>query len=144
MDTIQIKFTVYNESNHSDLGLECWFDNILFQDIFVQPGNTIISYAFTEDEDQHSLRFVLKNKTQEHTKLDQKGNIIKDSIISIKDLYFDEIKMDQMLVDHGSYTHDFNGTGDTVHEKFYGHLGCNGSVELKFNTPFYMWLLENM
>jgi len=144
MDTIQIRFIVDNQSDSDNLGLECWFDDSMFQDICVQPGKTIVTHEFTEDDSQHSLRFVLKNKTEEHTKLDEKGNIIKDAIISIQDVHFDEIEMNQILIDHCVYTHNFNNTKDTVHEKFYGQLGCNGTVEFKFNSPFYMWLLENM
>jgi len=42
------------------------------------------------------------------------------------------------------YQHDFNGTGNPTIDKFYGEMGCNGTVSLKFTTPIYLWLLENM
>jgi hypothetical protein len=42
------------------------------------------------------------------------------------------------------YQHDFNGTGKLTTQNFYGELGCNGTVSLKFSTPIYIWLLENM
>jgi hypothetical protein len=42
------------------------------------------------------------------------------------------------------YEHDYNGTGTLTQEKFYGQMGCNGTVSLAFCTPIYMWLLEHM
>jgi len=87
---------------------------------------------------------VLKNKTAEHTQVDDHGNIITDARLLITDLAFDEIKLGHMLVEQAVYTHNFNGTGATIQDKFYGELGCNGTVSLKFSTPMYLWLLEHM
>jgi len=49
-----------------------------------------------------------------------------------------------MFTELATYTHDFNGTKELTQEKFYGVMGCNGTVSLKFATPIYLWLLENM
>ena len=49
-----------------------------------------------------------------------------------------------MFVEQAVYTHDFNGTSKATENKFYGELGCNGTVSLKFSTPMYLWLLEHM
>jgi hypothetical protein len=61
----------------------------------------------------------------------------------ITDLSFDEILLAQIFVDKATYTHNFNGTGEETQEKFYGELGCNGTISLKFTTPIYLWILEN-
>ena len=42
------------------------------------------------------------------------------------------------------YRHDYNGTTDPFDDEFYGEMGCNGTVSLKFTTPIYLWLLENL
>jgi len=49
-----------------------------------------------------------------------------------------------VFLDRAVYVHDFNGTGKFVNKQFFGEMGCNGTVELKFSSPFYLWLLENM
>ena len=103
-----------------------------------------LEWQVIEDEDDHELRFVMKNKTIDHTQIDEHGTIIQDTRITIQNLCFDEIALGQVFVDHAEYTHDFNGTKDSVTEKFYGEMGCNGTVSLKFTTPIYIWLLENM
>ena len=69
---------------------------------------------------------------------------MSDATLTIKDLAFDEIKLNYMLTELAVYTHDFNGTQDTTQDKFYGEMGCNGTVSLKFATPIYLWLLEHM
>jgi len=103
-----------------------------------------LTHDMIEDERDHELRFVMSNKRPDHTTIDEAGNIVGDSRIIIRNLAFDQIPLGQILVEKATYTHDFNGTGTSTTESFYGEMGCNGTVSLKFNTPIYLWLLENM
>jgi hypothetical protein len=103
-----------------------------------------ISMEIPDDDSEHELRFILKNKTAEHTQVDEAGNIISDSTLAITDLAFDEIKLGYIATALTVYTHDFNGTAEESQHKFYSEMGCNGTVNLKFTTPLYLWLLENM
>lgn len=143
------KFTITADvsTNSSDnpLGLEVWVDDKLLQNIDSVIGSTVISVEVEDADDvEHNLKFVLKNKTQDHTTVNEAGNILKDSVIEIKNLKFDEIELGHMFFKQAVYNHDFNGNGPATQEKFYGTMGCNGSVSLKFTTPMYLWLLENM
>ena len=97
-----------------------------------------------EDEADHELRFVMKNKTVAHTQIDLSGNIVTDARLTISDVAFDEIKLGQMFIDQTQYTHDFNGSQPEITDRFYGEMGCNGTVSLQFTTPIYLWLLEHM
>ena len=144
MEKLVFSCTVENNSDFEDLALEFWLDDDKFFDSNVKKRDTSISYELDEDEADHSLKIILKNKTIDHTNVDETGAILFDTLISIKDISFDEINIDQLFFEHAVYTHNYNGSGDNVEEKFYGDLGCNGTVELKFSTPFYMWLLEHM
>ena len=129
----------------AELGFEAWIDQRKFLDMdHVKETEKITVELDDQDDAEHELRLVLKNKTTENTQVDEQGNIIADARLLITDLAFDEIKLGHMLVEQAVYTHDFNGTGDTIQEKFYGELGCNGTVSLKFATPIYLWLLEHM
>jgi hypothetical protein len=47
-------------------------------------------------------------------------------------------------IDQLVYEHNANGTGPLVQDKFYGEMGCNGTVTLEFSSPTYLWLLEQM
>jgi hypothetical protein len=144
-DTFSITATVTTNSADNPLGLEVWVDDKLLQNIESVTAPTTISVEVEDADDvEHELKFVLKNKTQEHTTVDEAGNIVKDSVIEIKDIKFDEIELGHMFFEQAAYTHDFNGSGPATEEKFYGTMGCNGSVSLKFTAPMYLWLLENM
>jgi hypothetical protein len=87
---------------------------------------------------------LLKNKQPEHTQLSGLGEILQDSCLIISNLKFDGIELGQIVNDLSVYQHDFNGTQALTTDKFFGTMGCNGTVELKFSTPIYIWLLEHM
>jgi hypothetical protein len=62
----------------------------------------------------------------------------------VSNIQFDGIDCQYLTTTLAQYQHDFNGTGNPTIDKFYGEMGCNGTVSLKFTTPIYLWLLENM
>jgi hypothetical protein len=142
-DTVKISCAVGTNNPTAELGLEVWLDK---QKLF--DTNHVIDqqleWQIIEDETDHELRFVMKNKTMDHTHIDETGKILKDTLVTIKNLCFEEIELGQIFIDHATYTHDLNGTSATTIEKFYGEMGCNGTVSLKFSTPIHIWLLENM
>lgn len=104
-----------------------------------------LSFAVNDDEErEHRLCWVLSGKTDQHTAVDSNGNIVSDSMIRIENLRMDEIEISSLIDRFCVYQHNLNGHGDAVEEKFYGNMGCNGTTTLKFTSPLYLWLLENM
>lgn len=126
------------------MGFEAWIDNELAFATDHVTGEHTLSLPVADDESAHSLRFVLKNKMPTHTVLDADGNIVSDACLTVQDVAFDSIMLRQVFFDEATYSHDFNGTGATTVDRFYGIMGCNGTVELRFTTPIYLWLLEHM
>ena len=126
------------------LGTEVWIDDICVVNVEHVDRIVHFSHVIEEDNAEHELRIVMKHKTPDHTELDNAGNIIRDAMLSISDIKFDEIALGQVLLNKAVYTHDFNGSQPPVDDKFFGDLGCNGTVSLKFTAPTYLWLLENM
>lgn len=126
------------------LGLEVWIDDLLIYNIEHLDESVDINHEISDDDADHELKFLLKNKTSEHTKVDEAGNITQDAVLTISDLQFDDIALQQLFYDHAIYVHDFNGSQPEIQDKFYGHFGCNGTVSLKFSTPVYLWLLDNL
>jgi hypothetical protein len=98
----------------------------------------------SDDDGEHELRIVMKHKTADHTEVNETGEIVRDVMLIISDVKFDEIELGQVFVEKTTYVHDFNGSQPLVEDKFFGDMGCNGTVSLKFSTPSYLWLLENM
>jgi hypothetical protein len=145
METAQISFELSTSDAAVPLAFEAWInDQCIFKTDHVTE-TVQVSYDLPEEDDaQHSLRLVMSGKTHEHTRVDEQGNITQDARLSIANVQFDEIELGQVFLDKTVYVHDFNGTGKFVNEQFFGEMGCNGTVELKFSSPIYLWLLENM
>jgi len=144
MDTIKISLDVVNRSQHHNLGIELWIDKQKFFDNSISPGKHHIVHDFQAADGEHVLRAVLKNKTTEHTRVDQSGNIIEDALIHLGNIMLDEIDVTQLVYQLSQYVHDGNGSKTIAVYPFYGDMGCNGRVQLSFQSPVYLWLLENM
>ena len=79
------------------LGLEVWIDNTeIFSCDHVQQAQTI-TFDLSDDDGEHELRFVLKNKTGEHTQIDQTGTIVKDAVLIVNNFKFDETDLGQLF-----------------------------------------------
>ena len=126
------------------LGFELWLDDQQLVDLECVNKTLNFSHEFEDTDGEHILRFIMKNKKPEHTLISDSGEILKDALLKIHNLSFDEINLGQIFIDQAVYTHDFNGTQVEIQDKFYNSMGCNGTVILKFSTPIYLWLLEHM
>jgi hypothetical protein len=144
MENTKITFSVTNTNPAAKLGFETWLDDQLIVDINHVQTITEILIPVVDSEAEHVLKLVLKNKLSEHTVVNSSGDIESDSVLEICNLSFDEIALGQLVNEKTLYTHDFNGTATKSQHQFFGVMGCNGTVELKFTTPIYIWLLENM
>jgi len=144
MDTIRISLDVSNRSQHHNLGIELWIDQEKFFDSTISPGTHHIVHDFSAQDGEHILRAVLKNKTAEHTRVNEQGDIIEDALIRIDNISFDGIDIAQLVYQLSQYVHDGNGSETIAVHPFYGDMGCNGRVQLSFQSPVYLWLLENM
>lgn len=143
MSNISIGCMVDTTSPQAELILTIILDDqTVFEQTITEPVK--FYHTLSDAEAEHELKFVLKNKRPEHTKIDSEGNIVEDACIVINNIEFDALELGQIVPTLARYTHDFNGTGAETQDKFYSHMGCNGTVSLKFTTPVYLWLLENM
>ena len=143
--TARFSFAITPSDSAAALGLEVWLDSDKIFDQEHVSESEMFRHDFIDWRDsEHELRFVLKNKLCKHTQLDADKNIIKDATISITDILFEDIDVTQIVNDLAEYQHNFNGHGPATTDRFHGEMGCNGTVTLKFATPIYIWLLENL
>lgn len=144
MDKSYITFDAHSTFTNKALGLEVLLDNVMVYSNDSVTAAETIKVELPEDEAEHSLKIVLKNKTSDHTVLDPLGAIVQDNNLLIENINFDGIVIGHKILQLATYTHDCNGSDELKEHKFYGEMGCNGTVELKFSTPIYVWLLEHM
>ena len=128
----------------ANLGMEIWLDQEQIFNVDHVKGIIEFTHKFNETDAEHELQFRMKNKTIEHTRVDEGNNIVHDASLTIADVAFEEIDLGYMFIEQAVYTHDFNGTQPEIKDQFFGEMGCNGIVSLRFTTPIYLWLLENM
>jgi len=128
-----------------DLRLTVQLDDVIIYDACPVAEPTAIEYEFDDSEEHdHVLSFEMQGKLLEHTKVDESGKILQDRCVIITDLAFDDIQLGHMVTEVAAYHHDTNGSTSAMTDSFYGTMGCNGRVEMRFTTPIYLWLLENM
>lgn len=125
--SISISFVLDTTNAAVPLGFEAWIDQTKFFDSDHVQGPQTVTMQIADNDEQHLLRLIMKNKLPEHTQVDTDGNIIADARLIITDLSFDDIQLGYLFSEKSEYHHDRNGTAqETVLEKFYGEMGCNG------------------
>jgi hypothetical protein len=145
MNSLPIEFDISTTDAAAKLGVEVWLD----ETCVYQTDHVTETYHFRHDinddeEITRRLKIVMTGKMPDHTQLDHDGNIVKDAMLGIHNITMDEINIDLIFYKIATYQHDFNGTGVKGSHKFFQHMGCNGTIEFKFATPGYLWLLENI
>jgi hypothetical protein len=144
MDSVKFSCVISPSNTAVPLGCEVWIDDtcVFDQNHVAEP--VVVSHEFSDDNSEHVLRITLKNKLPEHTRIDEAGDILSDAMLTVSNISFDEIDCTQIVQDLAIYCHNFNGTGADIQDQFFGDMGCNGSIKLKFATPVYLWLLESI
>ena len=144
METIDIQFDFTTNDVHSGLSLEISFNNKLLQTIDATELTQKIQLSIECDTGDQLLDFTLKNKTPQHTILNDQGEIVKDSSIGIENFVIDYVELEHTFYEQCRYNHDFNGSQKPIDDDFFGTMGCNGTVSLKFTSPVYRWLVDTM
>ena len=115
---------------------------------------TVIEFEkeFTEGE-KYNLVISRSGKDTKQTVVNAEGGIEKDQLLHIKSIEIDEIDIGS-LVYEGVYTPEYPepwysqqiSAGNTPEKSFKNvtTIGHNGTWTLAFESPFYMWLLENL
>jgi hypothetical protein len=143
-DTVTISGTIVPSTPAAAIGAEVWINNTCVINCEHVDRAITFEHPLDDSDGEHELRVVMKHKQAAHTQLDQDGQIVQDAVLTLSDVAFDDIQLGQLLSDLSVYSHDFNGSQSTGTHRFYGDMGCNGTMSLKFTTPVYLWLLEKM
>jgi hypothetical protein len=129
----------------SHIGLQIRLDGKVIFDSHDALDQHLIEHEFADSTDAvHVLEIEMMGKLPGDTEIDSQGQILSDRAIIIQNLSFDEIALGQLVTDLATYTHNFNGSQDTIEDQFFGSMGCNGIVKIEFSSPVYLWMLENM
>lgn len=139
------KLTFWAQATAPGLSILCQLDKreIFCGDITETPQE--IQCEFADDPGSHEFTIEMMGKREQHTTLNEAGQIVRDTVIEIRDFALDGILLKDVLSKHALYTHNQNDHfPESITQPFYGIMGCNGVVTFRFTTPTYLWLLENM
>ena len=117
-----------------------------------KPDVIEFEHEFTEGE-KYELIFRRTGKDKGQSVINDKGDILKDQLLHIKSIEIDEIDIGA-LVYEGVYTPQYpepwatqqRKAGTELKESFKNVtvMGHDGTWRFKFESPFYVWLLENL
>jgi hypothetical protein len=106
------------------------------------------------NEGECDLIISLLNKEDYDTIQDEQGNIVSDMLLNIESVEIDEIDLGTLLWTLSKYRPIYSQSYIEVNKKLGKNLpnyldncvnlGWKGDWILKFTSPFYIWLLENI
>jgi len=114
---------------------------------------TVIEFEHELTEGEKYRLVIKRSGKHKNQTVVENGEIIKDQLLNIKSIEIDEIDIGA-LVYEAVYTPEYpepwatqqRQAGKTLSESFKNvtTIGHNGRWMLSFESPFYMWLLENL
>lgn len=117
-------------------------DDLIFDDKITQ--STDVKWSGSLPEGKHKLTVELLDKNKYQTIIEN-DKIIKDQILNIDAVSFDEIDIGYLKYSLSKYYPDqiqHKGAPLLVNECV--NLGWNGKWDIEFSIPIYIWLLENI
>jgi|TARA_R110002094_G_scaffold202978_1_gene174201 hypothetical protein len=144
VETFDISFDLTSSDYDCGLGFEVFYNNKQILNIDHCRSSTILAFTLDAEEGDQELKFIMKNKTMDHTTVDENGQIVKDAYLNISNFTINSVELGHTFLEQCKYHHDFNGSQDPVVDKFYGDMGCNGTLIFSFQSPIYLWLVMNM
>jgi hypothetical protein len=140
---MQLNLEFSASSDCTDIFIKIYLDNnIIFESTAQQQSQQVLC-NIDESPADHELRLVMSGKNQNHTVVDNAGEIISDIYFKIDQLEFEDLDMQEVFcLGKECYTHSFNSDQPEFLDEFYGVMGCNGTVKINFTTPIYLWLAD--
>ena len=150
MEIIDISFDLTSNDYDCGLGFEIFYNNKQILNIDHVASDTPVAFTLSAEEGDQELKFIMKNKTMDHTTVDENGQIVKDACLNISNFTINSaeltvpMKLGYTFLEQCKYHHDFNGSQEPIVDKFWEEMGCNGTLIFLFQTPIYLWLVMNM
>ena len=137
---IQLSSTFWDKPPKSKIFID---DSLIFDSEVKVPE--VVKWSGSLAEGTHKIKIILENKDKYQTVV-KDDKIVKDQLLNIDAVLFDDIEIGNLCHTLSKYYPNKSVYGETspLLVKNCVNLGYNGVWELEFNTPVYIWLLENM
>lgn len=121
-------------------GARVYINNILiFGSLIAKP--VTVSWTGELDDGENTISIEMYNKKDGDTVLDG-DTIVNDVLLNIDSISLDGIELDSLLWSKSRYIPTETDAPTEVTDCV--NLGWNGVWQLTFDSPIYIWLLENL
>lgn len=115
-------------------------DQLIFDKIVVATEQ--VDWTGDLDAGDHKIIIEMYNKREGDTVLDNNNSIVNDVVLNIDKIIVDEVDLDTLIWSASTYYPTDKNSPDLLNDCV--NLGWNGSWELPFSNPTYLWLLTNL
>lgn len=127
-----------------------YVDSNKYADATIQGHSNEIEFVEFEvsvTEGPHDLKIRLENKSERDVEQNGHGEIVNDMLLNIESIAIDGIDLGNLRwtasVFYADHEKIVNGQDMSVLDECV-NLGWNGAYTIKFDSPFYLWLLEKL
>lgn len=150
LERVDFKLTLSAEWYRLPCHVKIWLDDELIEDTEIserksQGEKKVIEFGRELSDGDHAIKIQYLDKTDLDTEIDGQRNILKDHLLNVDEVEIDEIELGFMAFKEGIFYPDRGIRPDlpeTIREMVC--IGYNGTWELKFRVPTYIWFLENL
>ena len=151
MDTDQISIKFFLEvttwQENQTLDLVFYLDDVLLGEKQGVAGDIEANFDAVSvlDQGNSTLSIKISGMQQSYTQVSDTGEIVNDVLCVIKNVELDEIALDNLVYSQSTYIPEY--PDQTEGPKILNnetHLGHNGTWNLTFSNPLYLWFIENM
>lgn len=159
METENLRFKIglsgTSKRKQPDFVIKINDEKIIHKKLSAEPNHIeFFEFEYVVTEGINHLKIELLNKGFGDTILDSEGNIVEDLLLNIESIEIDDIDLGALKWTASSYEPKYperyereqNRAGVALPKvvKNCINLGWNGTWILPFESPYYIWLLENI
>jgi hypothetical protein len=150
LEKVDFKLTLSAEWYRLPCHVKIWLDDELIEDTEIserksQGEKRVIAVGRELADGEHTIKIQYLDKENPDTTIDEQGNILKDHLLNIDEIEIDEIELGFMAFKEGVFYPDSSMHPDLPEiMRDMVCIGYNGTWELKFQVPTYIWFLENL
>jgi hypothetical protein len=150
-EDVLFKFTFSSQWFREAPKIKIYINETLLDDVSVTAAHddeakNIFEYKIKLNPGENTLKLEYYNKSNiTDTKIDEDGNILDDHIFRIEDIEIDEISLGFFKEKNGLF-YPLDAEERKLPKAIPGlvNIGYNGTYELKFSVPTYIWFLETI
>ena len=142
MDSVEFKINLestYWKFNFPDVTVTV-DETVLFEGDLMDPVEVIQTVNLSPGK--HKLKIRMHGKQSNDTETDKDGNITNTVLLHIKNIAFDGVDLGYCMWKCSNYYPDGDDTPNVLPAVV--DLGWNGDYVIEFESPMYIWLLENL